>query len=306
MNEKIVVIGSSNVDLIMKMERIPQIGETVTGGKFSQVFGGKGANQAVAAARAGGEVHFISCLGNDAFGPDILENFKKDNIHTEYVFTDLETPTGTALIMIDQQGRNCISVASGANYRLTESHIQKALPVIKKASIIVLQCEIHPETLKSILNISDKLGKEVMLNLAPAIPLEDKYLNKVSWLIVNETEAALLSGEKVNNLSSAMHAASLLLPKVKNGIIVTLGIDGSFVLSKDLQARVPVHKVEAVDSTAAGDVYCGSLAVAIVEKKPIREAVRFASAASAISVTRLGAQPSAPFRHEIEAFTDRK
>ncbi len=301
MNKKIVVIGSSNVDLIMKLERLPKPGETVSGGVFIQTYGGKGANQAVGAARAGGDVCFISCLGEDGFAPDFIKNFEQDGIDTQFVYQKKGAATGTALIMIDAKGENCISVAPGANHELRPKHIEEAELILQEAAIIVLQCEVHPDTLRYVINKGDELYKKVLLNLAPAQPLEKEYLEKLHYLVVNESEAAFLLGQTVDNLEEARSAVEKLNKIVRGGVILTLGAKGSYVADGDLRELVPAFPVEAIDTTAAGDVYCGSLAAALVEGKPILEAVRFASAAAAIAVTRLGAQASAPTRSEIES-----
>lgn len=302
MTSNIVVIGSSNVDFIMKMERLPKVGETVTDSVFMQVFGGKGANQAVGAVRAGGKVTFVSCIGDDKLADLMIENFRKDGINTDFVFKEKDVATGAALIMIGSKGSNYISVAPGANYRLRGSHIDKITGIIRDAYIILLQCEILPETLKYIIDICHGLKKKVVLNLAPAKPIEDEYLEKISILIVNEVEAEFLIGHKVTTPNEIEKAATSLLGKGIETVIITLGVEGSYIATGNYREKIPAFQVMAQDTTAAGDVYCGSLCVALVEGKSLPEAVKFASAASAISVTRLGAQPSAPTRQEIELF----
>lgn len=302
MTNNIVVIGSSNVDFIMKMERLPKVGETVTDSIFMQVFGGKGANQAVGAARAGGNVTFVSCVGDDKFADHMIENFKKDGINAEWVFKEKDVATGAALIMIGSKGNNYISVAPGANYRLSKSHIDKAKSVIEEASIILLQYEILPETLQYIIELSHELKKKVVLNLAPARPIGYDILEKLSILVVNETEAEFLTGINVSTPGDIETAAIFLLKKGIETVIITLGEAGSYIATQDYRKKVGAFRVTAVDTTAAGDVYCGSLCVALMEGKSLPDAVRFAGAASAISVTRLGAQPSAPTRREIESF----
>ena len=302
MASNIVVIGSSNMDLIMQVDRLPRPGETVTGGVFSRAFGGKGANQAVGAARAGGRVQFVSCLGADTFAADMLANFQRDGIDTRFVFQEKEAATGTALITVDRQGENCITVAPGANHRLLPRHIDEAEAAIRSAELVVLQCELHPDTLNYAIDRAAALGKKILLNLAPAQPLADQYLRKLHLLVVNETEAAMLTGLSVNSVEEATTAAEQLRTKVNGGVIVTLGTRGSYVAVDNMRELIPAFKVKAVDTTAAGDVYCGSLATALVEGQSIAQAVRFASAAAAIAVTRLGAQPSAPVRREIDAF----
>ena len=301
MTRNIVVIGCSNVDFFMKMDRLPRLGETVTDCTFMQVFGGKGANQAVGAARAGGKVTFVNCMGDDKFADLMLENFKKDGMNTDFVFREKDIASGAALIMIDSQGNNYLSVAPGANYRLKKPHIDKVKQVIQDAEIILLQYEILPETLKYIIDICHDLGKKVVLNLAPARPIEEIYLEKISILVVNEVEAEFLTGNKVGTSDEIELAAASLLKKGIETVIITLGKEGSFIATGEHRERIPAFKVEAQDTTAAGDVYCGSLCVALVEGKSLSEAVMFANAAAAISVTRLGAQPSAPTRGEIES-----
>lgn len=302
MKNNIVVIGSSNVDFIMKMERLPKVGETVTDSIFMQVFGGKGANQAVGAARAGGKVTFVSCVGDDKFADQMIENFQKDGIITDWVFKEKDIATGAALIMIGSKGNNYISVAPGANYRLSKSHIDQARSVIEDASIILLQYEILPETLQYIIDICHELKKKVVLNLAPARPIGYDNLEKLSILVVNETEAEFLTGINVSPPGEIETAATFLLKKGIETVIITLGEEGSYIATQDFRKKINAFRVTAVDTTAAGDVYCGSLCVALVEEKPLQDAVRFASAASALSVMRLGAQPSAPTRQEIESF----
>ena len=291
---KIAVIGSSNVDMIIKSSHLPRPGETVGGGVFAKVNGGKGANQAVAAARAGGNVTFISCLGNDDFAPAMLNNFKTDNIDTKYIFVEKDVATGIALILVDDKGENCISVAPGANHRLSAEHIKKAETAINESEIILLQLEIPVESVLFAIELAHKHKKKVLLNPAPARQIDDKHLAMIHSLVLNETEAEFLTGLPVETDSQIREASKALLEKGPQNIVITVGAKGAYVKNSERDEFLPAFKVEAVDTTAAGDVYCGNLAVALVEGRSIFEAVRFASAASAISVTRLGAQPSAP------------
>lgn len=302
MSKRITVIGSTNIDLIMKMEELPTLGETVTDAEFLQTFGGKGANQAVGAARAGGKVTFISCVGDDHYAADCIENFKKDRIDTNHMFQEQGVPTGTALIMIGAGGNNYISVAPGANGRMSPAHIDKVIGTIADSEFVLLQYEIPQETLYYIINTCDELNRKVIFNLAPAREFEKDYLGKLHTLVVNEVEAAFLSGVKAHSFEEINKAARILQEMGPKHVIITLGAEGSFVASGNYYEMIPAHRVEALDTTAAGDVYCGSLAVAMEEGLPLHKAVGFASAASAISVTRLGAQPSAPYREEIDAF----
>ena len=303
---KVVVVGSSNIDLIMKMERLPRPGETVTEAEFAQVFGGKGANQAVGAARAGGDVAFVSCGGDDANGGQVIDNLKIDGIDTRYVFQEEGVASGTALIMIDEGGENCISVAPGANYRLTADHVDRARPAIEAAAVVIAQCEILPETLDHVIDLAAGLGKMMLLNLAPARPLSDASLAKLGGLAVNETEAEFLTGRPVETDDDIEAAAKTLLGKGPKMVILTLGPRGAWVAVEGYQGLVPGFAVDPVDSTAAGDVHCGALAVALVEGQSLLEAVAFANAAAALSVTKLGAQPSAPTRTDIDALVASK
>ena len=298
---KVVVVGSSNVDLIMKMTRLPKVGETVTDAAFLQAFGGKGANQAVAAARAGGEVVFVSAVGDDAYGAQVADSLRRDGVDTRFLFTEKGVASGTALIMVGGEGRNYISVAPGANYRLSPAHVDRAREAIEGAAVIVTQCEILPETLDHVVELGARAGRPVVLNLAPARPVKDATLARLACLAVNETEAEFLTGLKVGTDAEIEAAASTLLARGPKTVLLTLGTRGAYVVGDGMGSLVPAFTVEAVDTTAAGDVHCGALAVALVEGRPLGEAVRFANAAAALSVTRLGAQPSAPLRAEIEA-----
>lgn len=299
---KIVVIGSSNVDLIMKMDHLPEKGETVTDAIFMQVYGGKGANQAVAAARAGGNVAFVSCVGEDAYTPQMVQNYKNDGIDTRFVFNEKGVATGHALIMIGGDGDNIISVAPGANYNLTPAKIDEALPVINQAAMIVMQYEIPEETIKHVIDLANQKNIPVMWNCAPARAFDTSYIPKINILVLNEVEAGFLAGMPVENQSDAEKAAIKLVAKGVEKVIITLGSQGAFVVTKNEKVSVPSYKVDAIDTTAAGDTFCGAFAVALVEAKSLKEALQFASAAAAISVTRMGAQPSAPKRAEIDEF----
>jgi ribokinase len=302
MKNKIVVIGSSNVDLLMKMDHLPEKGETVTDAVFMQVYGGKGANQAVAAARAGGNVAFVNCVGEDAYTPQMVQNYKDNDIDTRFVFNEKGLASGHALIMIGGEGMNYLSVAPGANYELSPAKIDQAMPLIDEAAMIVMQYEIPEETIKYVIDLANAKNIPVMWNVAPARAFDFSYIPKVNILVLNEVEAGFLAEMKVENESDAEKAADILIIKGVEKVIITLGSQGAFVVTKEGKVSVPANKVDAIDTTAAGDTFCGSLAVALVEGKSLKEALQFASAAAAISVTRMGAQPSAPTRNEIDEF----
>lgn len=304
MKNKIVVIGSSNVDLIMKMDRLPAKGETVTDAEFMQVYGGKGANQAVAAARAGGNITFVSCVGEDAYTPQMVKNYFNEGMDTRFVFKEKGIASGYALIMIGGDGDNIISVAPGANYRLLPNKIDEALQALNEASMIVMQYEIPEETIKYVIDKANERNIPMLFNFAPARDFDFNYIPKVDIFVLNETEASILSKIPVESEVDAEKAATILIQQGVKKVIVTLGTNGALVVTKEETIKVPAFKVEAIDTTAAGDTFCGTLAVGLVEGLSLQEALQFASAAAAISVTRLGAQPSAPSRTEIQTFLD--
>jgi len=304
MKNKIVVIGSSNVDLIMKMERLPSKGETVTDAEFMQVYGGKGANQAVAAARSGGEVVFISCVGEDAYTPQMVQNYINEGMDTRFVFEEKDMASGYALIMIGGDGDNIISVAPGANYRLLPEKINEALPALDEAAMIVMQYEIPEETIKYVIDKANERNIPILFNFAPARDFDFAYIPKVDIFVLNESEASLLADMPVETEADAEKAAGVLIQQGVKKVIITLGTKGALVVTEEEKVKVSAFQVDAVDTTAAGDTFCGTLAVAMVEGLSIKDALKFASAAAAISVTRMGAQPSAPSRTEIETFLE--
>lgn len=298
----IVVIGSSNTDMIVQTPHIPKPGETILGGTFNTAAGGKGANQAVACARAGGRVTFVARVGNDMFGKQALTGFKQDGIDVKYVTRDDSAPSGVALIIVDDTGENSIAVASGANGNLSVSDVEDAAESIRKAGIVLMQLETPIETIEAAADLAAKNGVQVILNPAPAQSLSDALLKQISILTPNETEAEMLTGIGVQNEADAARAAQALVDKGVTSVIITLGAAGAFVHSEAFAGMVPGFKVNPVDTTAAGDTFNGTLAVALAEGKTLTEAVTFAHAAAALSVTKLGAQPSAPDRCSIEAF----
>jgi len=302
MSKKIVVVGSSNTDMIIKVPWIPKPGETILGGKFSTAAGGKGANQAVAAARVGGDVIFLARIGNDMFGQKAKEGFIKDKINVEYVLTDESEPSGVALICVAEDGENIIAVAGGANSNLSPADIEKQSDVISSADILVGQLETPLETIHKAVSIASDNGVKVILNPAPAQELSDDILGKISILTPNESEAHLLTGIKVDSETDAAKAADVLMGKGVQIVLLTMGPRGAYIATAEFKELIPGFKVKAVDATAAGDVFNGALAVAIAHSKPIREAVSFANAAAALSVTKLGAQPSAPTKDQVDKF----
>lgn len=305
MKSKIVVVGSSNTDMILKLDRIPQPGETILGGEFVIAAGGKGANQAVAAAAAGGAVTFIARVGNDMFGNQAIAGFVEHGINVNHVQQD-KCASGVALIFVAQDGENSIGVGSGANAKLSPADVRKAKSAFAAADAVVMQLETPLETVQAAADLATSCRARVILNPAPAQPLPDKLLKKVSILTPNETEAELLTGIKVTDEASCGRAADILLRKGVQTVIITLGSRGAFVATADSKRLVAGFKVKPIDTTAGGDTFNGALAVALAEGQPMADAVRFANAAGAISVTRMGAQPSAPSRKEIEKLVGRK
>lgn len=300
--QQILVVGSSNTDMVIKAAHLPRPGETILGGTFFMNPGGKGANQAVAIARLGGPVTFICKTGSDIFGHQSQQLFEEEGINTSYIFSDPEHPSGVALITVDEQAENCIVVASGANANLLPSDLEKAEEAIEQADLVLMQLEVPMETVRFVADMAWEKRKKVILNPAPAHPLSAELLRRLYLITPNETEAEMISGVKITDESSAIEAARVLSGMGVQNVIITLGSKGALLYSDGKSEKVPAWKVEAVDTTAAGDVFNGALTVALSEGRDLKEATRFACKASAISVTRVGAQSSAPYRNEVDIF----
>jgi ribokinase len=296
---RILVIGSSNTDMVIKTQKLPVPGETILGGKFLMNPGGKGANQAVAAARLGGKVTFITKRGNDLFGNQTVGLLMREGIHTQYIVKDLEFPSGVALITVDSKGENSIVVAPGSNGNLLQDDIPPAVFDPDKYEILLLQLEIPIITVEYSAVAASEKGIKVILNPAPAQKLSDNLLKHIWLLTPNEIEAEIISGVKITDIPSMQKAASLIRERGVKNVIITLGDTGAFLASEEDICIIPGIKVIPVDTTAAGDVFNGALAVAISEGKTLNEAVIFANKAASVSVTRMGAQASAPYRNEI-------
>jgi ribokinase len=288
--------------MVVKAERLPGPGETVLGGAFIMAAGGKGANQAVAAARLGAEVVFVAKVGEDIFGKQAVESFKREGIDTSYVVVDSGNPSGVALIAVDARGENCIVVAPGANGNLLYEDLATAEEKIKNAAWVLMQLEIPLKTVEYVVGMAAGYGVPVILNPAPACVLPDDLLRKVAILTPNHKEAEMLGGVPIVDKSSAERAAAVLAGKGVQTVIITLGADGALVLDGGVFLWVAAPAVNAVDTTAAGDVFSGALAVALSEGRSIKDSVGFACAAAALSVTRMGAQSSAPTRDEVDGF----
>ena len=300
MSERIVVIGSCNTDMVINMERLPLPGETIIGGHFFMNAGGKGANQAVAAVRLGGNVCFVAKVGNDHFGSRSIEQYKAEGIDVEHITTDNDLPSGVALIMVDAHGENCIAVASGANASLSPDDIERAKGSIEHGDIVLMQLETPMETVEYAARFAHDNGKRVILNPAPAMTLSDALLGSLYMIIANETETEFITGVKITDVDSVCRAADIISNKGVKNVVITLGSKGAFIKENGAYHKVPAIKVKAVDATAAGDTFCGALCVALAEHKSILEAVEFANKCASVTVTRMGAQSSLPYREEID------
>jgi ribokinase len=285
--------------MVIKTSKIPVPGETILGGTFLMNPGGKGANQAVSASRLGGKVTFITKRGNDLFGNQTIGLLMREGIDSQYVIKDMDHPSGVALITVDGSGENSIVVAPGSNGHLLQDDIPVKLFESKKYAILLLQLEIPVSTVEFSVNLAKENGIKVILNPAPAQPLNDSLL-KNTWLLTpNEIEAETLTGVTINSEETCKKAATVLADRGVKNIIITLGETGAYVKSDRFSGLIPGIRVKAIDTTAAGDVFNGALAVALSEGLSMKEAVTFANKAAAISVTRMGAQASAPFRNEV-------
>ena len=294
----ILVIGSSNTDMTAKTAELPRPGETVLGGVFTMGAGGKGANQAVAAQRLGGKVKFICKVGKDMFGDNSIAQYEKEGLDTSGILRS-ELPSGVALIYVDSHAENCIVVASGANGDLTEDDIEKSRKDLESCDILLLQLESPIPSVLKAAKIAHQAGKTVVLNPAPACPLPEEIFRNIDLFIPNETELSTFSGMPVTSQEEAQAAAKAMQAKGVGKLIVTMGSKGALICEGGPSVFVPAHKVKAVDTTAAGDTFCGALCVATSEGKSLKEAAEFACAASALTVQKMGAQNSIPYRKDL-------
>lgn len=298
---KIIVIGSSNTDMVVRSERLPRPGESVIGGGFMMARGGKGANQAVAVARMGHRVIFTAALGRDMFGDAAVSSYQRFGIDTSYIVRK-DAPSGVALIMVDSAGQNSISVALGANNSLSTEDIRGVLEQVEKDDIVLLQLEVPMATVDAAVDIAAAKGARVVLNPAPAAMVSEQTLSKLYLITPNQTEAQTLTGIEVKDEATASLAAQVLCSRGVGRVVITMGNLGAYLYEEGRGEIIEARKVAAVDTTAAGDVYNGALCAALAEGKSLREALTFATKASAISVTRVGAQPSVPTREEVDNF----
>ncbi|MQC08519.1 ribokinase [Morganella morganii] len=299
---RLTVLGSINVDHIMNIAQFPAPGETVTGKQYQTAFGGKGANQAVACGRSGADITFIACVGDDAIGAEILAQLQRDRIHTAAVSVVPEAATGVAMIFVNEDGENVIGISAGANAALTPEHFAPYKGLVEQSDALLMQLESPLETVIAAAQAAKNHQTRVILNPAPARELPDSLLKLVDVITPNETEAEKLTGISVSDETGAARAAQVLHDKGIGQVLITLGSRGVWLSVNGEGRRIPGFKVNAVDTIAAGDTFNGAYVTALLEGKPADEAVRFAHAAAAIAVTRRGAQPSVPWRREIDAF----
>lgn len=298
---KLVVVGSTNTDMVIHAPHFPIPGETVIGDGFMTNFGGKGANQAVAAARLGISTVFVGKVGSDEFGKGTIAHLKEEGIDVKYLFTSTVKPSGVALITTVEGGENCIVVNSGANFDLNDEDIEKARDAFKDASIVLMQLETPVRTLIAAASIAKSYGCLVVLNPAPAPhnQLPQELLQKVDLIIPNETEASIISGCKITDAETASKAIGIIQKMGVKDVIITIGSKGAIAMVDGKLDHIPAFKVKAVDTTGAGDTFCGALCAALINGSDMHSALVFASKASSISVTRAGAQMSMPFLREL-------
>jgi len=309
-NSKILVVGSLNMDQVVRVPRIPLLGETLLGaGSLKLIPGGKGANQAVAMARLGAAVAMAGRVGNDAFGERLLNSLQADRIDTGLIVVDQVEASGVAFIFLTTDGNNAIVVASGANMRVGQDQAQTSniFEAIAQAQALVLQLEIPLETVILLIEAAHIGSVPVVLNLAPSQPLPQETLRQLEVLVVNETEASLLSGQRVDSLEEARIVATVLHEQGISKVVITLGSQGAVLATGDVAGKTRIihqsaPRVQVVDTTAAGDCFVGALTVALIEGQPPEDALRFAVYASALKVTKFGAQSGLPTRKEVEAF----
>jgi len=302
---KVTVVGSFMYDLVATAPRRPKTGETLIGDSFGMFLGGKGANQAIAASRAGASVTMVGRLGNDLFGNQFLEKFSEEGIKTDFVIQDTENGTGVGMPLIDASGDNSIVIIPQANMALTVENIDKAESVIADSDVLVLQCEVPMEANKRAAEIANKNDTLVILNPAPARKIPDTLLSLVDIITPNESEAEILTDMPTETNSQAMEAAHHLLSKGVETVILTLGSRGSLLLTEKMEKRIPAYLVDVIDTTAAGDAFCGALAAILSNGSIIEEAIKIANAAGALAVTKLGAEPSLPTKKDIDQLINR-
>jgi ribokinase len=296
----IIVVGSLNADLVVRAPRFPQPGETISGEDLKIIPGGKGANQSVAAARQGASVAMLGRVGNDSFGPELINNLKHNGVDTAHVQIDSEAATGTATIIVDAHGQNSIVLSPGGNGRVSSADLNTVS--FSDYKLLLLQLEIPLEPVLAAAKRAKEKGLRVLLNPAPARPLPDELIALPDFIVPNEGELSLLTNQPVQDLASAENAARALLAQGAQTVIVTLGANGALIVNREVTKHIPAFQVDVVDTTAAGDAFIGGFASALLQNKSLGEAVRSGCACGALAATKFGAQPSMPTKEEVEGF----
>jgi ribokinase len=296
----IIVVGSLNADLVVRTPRFPQPGETISGEDLQIIPGGKGANQAVAAARQGTPTAMVGRVGSDSFGPELIGNLRQNGVDTSHVQIDSESATGTAIIVVDANGQNSIVLSPGGNGRVTPADLDNVS--FADARLLLLQLEIPVDAVQAAAKRAKESGLRVLLNPAPARPLPEELLSLPDFLVPNESELSLLTKLPVQDIASAEQAAKMLLERGIQNVIVTLGANGALIVNGEFTKHIPSFKVDVVDTTAAGDAFIGGFASALLQNKSMEDAVQYGCACGALAATKFGAQPSLPTKEEVESF----
>ncbi len=299
---KIIVLGSINMDLVVSANKAPDAGETLFGKTFQTIPGGKGANQAVAIARQGGNVSMIARVGEDGFGDELVEKLSENNVDIRKVYKEKSSSTGVALIVVEGDGQNRIVVVPGANGKVSQSDVDDSADLFDNCDFLVMQLETPLSTIEYATNVAKSKGVRTVLNSAPGMPLKEEFLKQIDYLILNESECEMLTGREVRGKASSFNAIKILQAKTGNSVILTLGSEGVVSIEDNNVWHTKAFKVDVVDTTAAGDAFVGGLVISLQSGKSLKDAVEYASASGALATTKFGAQPSLPSEIDVKNF----